>query len=487
MRNREFLSAWIIVLLVSAFLGIFGLLRSSFSLIQNERRIAVSEPLSFPEPRTYWALIIGIDRYQDQRYGTLTTAVNDARELKEVLLTHYGFLPEQVILRSDAEATLSQILLDMRTMAAKLGREDNWLIYFAGHGYIDTLTNEGYWIPVDGRREDTSTWLNHARVKAIVTSEKVLCRSICVIADSCFSGLLLQTRGGGTDAPSSDDPRYVERLKEFSSKRARQIVTSGGNYPIIDQYHNGHSLFAFYFLKALRENAFPAIDLENLFYTSVWKPIVDNSSSKQRPLLGRLPDSLDEEGQFVFAKQRSQEVAGGALTKIYDIEKGGYVPSGWMGDAEKGTSQLQVQPMNTENPHSPPHCQRWTYNPGSIGWAAVAWQFPENNWGDLPGKNLSARDYKFVSVYARGVPDKKGRFPVIQFKAGGHTSPGMQYQASFAEVSGEFVTLGPDWKEYTLDIAGKDLTNVPTAFVSVIRASENEYGATFYLDDINYR
>lgn len=176
------------------------------------------------------------------------------------------------------------------------------------------------------------------------------------------------------------------------------------------------------------------------------------------------------------------------------IEDAGFVPSGWMGDAAAKVSSpdkspLQVDTLSTANPHSPPYSQRWTYKPklGHAGWAAVAWQYPEGNWGDRPGRDWSKRGFNQVSVWARGIRDRQGQLPRVQFKAGGGTGPTKKYQASY-EVEGDFVTLTEEWKQYTLDLKGQSLSQVIAAFVLVIRGKDtNPEGATFCLDDIEYR
>jgi hypothetical protein len=168
-----------------------------------------------------------------------------------------------------------------------------------------------------------------------------------------------------------------------------------------------------------------------------------------------------------------------------EIENVGFIPSGWMGD----TAGLKVDPKSKDRPHSAPNCQQWSYSPTSdkIVWAAVAWQFPEMNWGDRPGKDLSTSGFRQVSVWARGVKDSSGTLPKLQFKAGGATAPTNPYHASF-EVVGDFVTLTEDWKQYTLDLRGQNLSQVVAAFVVVIRAQDvGPKGATFYLDDIEYQ
>jgi hypothetical protein len=54
-------------------------------------------------------------------------------------------------------------------------------------------------------------------------------------------------------------------------------------------------------------------------------------------------------------------------------------------------------------------------------------------------------------------------------------------------VAGDFITLSEDWKHYSLDLRGKDLSQVIAAFIIVIRASDHGSEATFYLDDVEYQ
>ncbi len=164
-----------------------------------------------------------------------------------------------------------------------------------------------------------------------------------------------------------------------------------------------------------------------------------------------------------------------------------FVPSGWMGDAAEPGHKYVTLAVDRGSPHSSPASDRISYSPGGpAGWAAVAWQYPENNWGDRAGKDLRGGGYREVSIWAKGVPDRRGNLPVVQFKAGGATNPTMRFPASF-EVAGDFVTLTAEWKEYILQLTGRDLSNVAAAFVVVMRAQDVDQGVTFFLDDIRYR
>jgi hypothetical protein len=175
-----------------------------------------------------------------------------------------------------------------------------------------------------------------------------------------------------------------------------------------------------------------------------------------------------------------------AAPEPYDIGRGGFVPSGWMGDGEH--NGLRLEAMSEDNPHSPPFCQRWEYLPvtNGDGWAAAAYQFPANNWGDKDGRDLSGKGYRELSVWARGIADSAGNYPVVQFKAGGGADPSKKYQATF-EVQSEFITLTPAWKRYSISVAGKDLRRVIAALTIVLRAEDNPHGAVFYLDDCAYQ
>lgn len=248
----------------------------------------------------YHALIIGINKYQ--QWSELRTAVKDAHGLKDILVRRYNFPERNIVLRLDGEATRNTIIRDLRNLASNLKTADNLLVYFAGHGQMDDLTGDGFWIPVEGELKAPDTWISHSNIKNILSSEKVIAKNIVVMADSCYSGTLLR---GGPSLLSLDDQGYQLKLKEMAGRRSRQVITSGGLEPVQDGGREGHSLFAYYLLKALEENKRDVIDLENLFHTHVWKPVMEIGG--QRPNVGRLKSLMDEDGQFVLVAKGQAE------------------------------------------------------------------------------------------------------------------------------------------------------------------------------------
>lgn len=259
-----------------------------------QRGVAVSAlPTRLDNWGAYHALIIGINDYKE--WPRLRTAVKDAKVIRDTLVTRYGFNQKNVILRTDREASRRQITRDLRYLAKSMRKNDNLLVYYAGHGQLDDFTGDGYWVPAEGALKDPDTWVPNSFIKALLSSDKLQAKNVVVIADSCYSGSLLR---GGPSLMSLDDQRYREKLSEKATLRSRQVISSGGLEPVTDGGADGHSLFAFYLISALRKNNREVIDLENLFHTRVWKPVTEIGN--QRPNVGRLKTPMDEDGQFVL-------------------------------------------------------------------------------------------------------------------------------------------------------------------------------------------
>ena len=147
-----------------------------------------------------------------------------------------------------------------------------------------------------------------------------------------------------------------------------------------------------------------------------------------------------------------------------------YTPSGYMGDA--GNIKMSE---SKDNPHSGDVSTKAEYTSGN-GWGGVVWQSPANDWGELPGGyNLSGA--KQLTFWARG--EKGGEKVSFSF--------GILDKAKYADTAkGEIkeVVLAKGWKQYAIDVEGKDLSQIKTGFVWIVGAQ----GApvTFYLDDIKF-
>jgi hypothetical protein len=260
----------------------------------NERGVTtVEEGFSSVDFGTYHALIIGINDYS--KWPQLKFAEQDASAIRQILVTRYGFESGRVKYLSGSNATRSQILGGLRAKLESLGEHDNLLVYYAGHGQLDPLTENGYWIPVEGGLYDESSWIAFSTILTLLTGRGVEAKSIMVLTDSCYGGAL--ARSGPTPGhrgPSAEDyQQYEQKLTKLASKRSRQIIASGGYEQVPDR-----SFFADLLKQALEENTHPMIDLEYLFFDRVFPKL--KFIGQQEPTFARLVSGPEEDGQFVL-------------------------------------------------------------------------------------------------------------------------------------------------------------------------------------------
>ena len=256
---------------------------------------------------TYRALIIGNDKYQDQdgRWKPLKTAVSDARAVKNLLEKSYGFSDVKVL----ENATRRDVLQAFETLSKNVLPNDNVLVYYAGHGFMESDSQRGFWVPVDARGTDSSTYLRNSTIRDELTTIASRAKHTLLVSDSCFSGSLLR-RGTRGISGVSDTEKYY---KKVSNKKSVQIMAAGGLEYVDDNYKSSdHSPFTYFFLNELKNNDRPMLTMSELS-TNVEKAVANNVD--QIPESGVLQGAGDELGEFIFIKV-DLEVDGIPLDKV---------------------------------------------------------------------------------------------------------------------------------------------------------------------------
>jgi hypothetical protein len=160
----------------------------------SERGLTHPESVgSLPARTKRWALLIGVDRYEDSNITPLRGAANDAHSLRETLIKYAGFPADQVIVLTTSEPaerqpTRTNILKRLSNLAGLVPRDGLLLISFAGHG-IDRQ-GHGFLIPSDatltedlGLLEETAISVNH--IKQRIKDSGV--QQIMILLDACRS------------------------------------------------------------------------------------------------------------------------------------------------------------------------------------------------------------------------------------------------------------------------------------------------------------
>jgi len=252
----------------------------------TEASIALSDDLDLDFGK-YYALVIGNNEYQFM--PKLKTAISDAQVIAEILHSRYGFEVEKLY-----NATREDILRALHQYRRKLNFQDNLLIYYAGHGWLDEVGDEGYWLPVDAEKDIETNWISNSHITT--TLRAMAAKHVIVVADSCYSGKL--TRGVNIKNRASD---YLIRI---AKKKSRTVLSSGGLEPVLDSGGKGnHSVFASAFIDALTEND-DIMDGTQIF-SEIRRTVMLNSH--QTPEYADIRHAGHDGGDFLFVPFESRE------------------------------------------------------------------------------------------------------------------------------------------------------------------------------------
>ncbi len=196
-----------------------------------------------------YALIIATNNYKE--FSDLKNPVLDGETISKELQDRYGCSTEVL-----TDPTLVNLQMKLREYAAKeYKKNDELLIFIAGHGHFDNIYKEGYIVTADSRLNDEAqvSFLSHSNLKTIV--KNIPCEHILLVMDVCFGGTFDQaiaTGSRGKDIYQDVDmKKYIERKLQY---KTRLVMTSGGKRYVPDGRPGQHSPFARNFLAALRSD-----------------------------------------------------------------------------------------------------------------------------------------------------------------------------------------------------------------------------------------
>jgi hypothetical protein len=229
------------------------------------------------------ALIIGIDHYADPAITDLDNPVADANELFNTLTSRYTFEPGNVIFLKDPGR--AEIIDALDRLSASLTRNDNLLVFYAGHGYWDAEKESGFWLPSDAAKNSTANWIRNSTIQDFV--DDIDTQHTLLVTDACFAGSIFKTRGGFSDASVA-----VNKLYSLPSRKA---MTSGTLEQVPDR-----SVFLEYLLKRLEAFEGRYLTSGDLF-NSFRDAVLNNSPNV--PQYGVIQNTGDEGGEYIFIRR----------------------------------------------------------------------------------------------------------------------------------------------------------------------------------------
>jgi hypothetical protein len=241
------------------------------------------------------ALVIGIDRYRpDQGLDPLRNAVKDAERLRTVLARRYLFPDERItFLVNPDRRSLVNAFVELRK---HIRESDNLLVFYAGHGYWDEDSHEGYWLPSNAEKKSPADWISNSDIISLL--KPIKCKHLLVLADACFSGTLIQKHRGVEAEPAGD-----QLMALYRNTRSRHALTSGAKEKVPDR-----SPFADRLIRTLETWQGDYLRARNLFI-EIAKGLENNPEAAgwaPQPQYGIIQNVGDDGkgGDFIFIRKK---------------------------------------------------------------------------------------------------------------------------------------------------------------------------------------
>lgn len=194
------------------------------------------------------ALLIGTDNYKGKGWETLKNPVYDAAEIAEILKAEYGY--EVQLLKNPP---MDSIYEAIRNYYKTLGKNDQLIVYVAGHGdYDKELLDDGFIVCADSRSvEDDplrNSYIQHTKLKKMIN--KIPAKQILVLLDICHGGVFdEQVRDNPTSRISNRN--VLELIRTNADYTVRKVLSSVGLDAAFDGRAGKHSPFAAYLINIL--------------------------------------------------------------------------------------------------------------------------------------------------------------------------------------------------------------------------------------------
>ncbi len=195
------------------------------------------------------ALVIGISNYQEDGIPDLKYADKDAKEFVKYLKSKGGgsLKDEQIKILTNEQATNAQIYAELDWLMEACGPDDQAVIYFSGHGDVETKTKrqQGFLLAYD--TPPTNYMIGALRLNDLNNYLETLVdqkAKIIVITDACHSGNLAGGREGVGATAQALSAQFQNQVKIMSCQ-PNELSLEG------EQWGGGRGVFSFHLIDGL--------------------------------------------------------------------------------------------------------------------------------------------------------------------------------------------------------------------------------------------
>lgn len=182
---------------------------------------------ALPVSAKRWALVIGVDKYQDPQISPLKGSDNDARMIANALVRYAGFPQDQVILLStdqpmERQPTRVNILRRLSNLSTAVPKDGLLLVSFAGHGM--ERGGQAFLLPADAQISDQISFLEETAISMTRVKERIKetgVGQVLLLLDACRND-----PGGRADAPNNLTNAYTSAFNFDTRNREVQAFAT---------------------------------------------------------------------------------------------------------------------------------------------------------------------------------------------------------------------------------------------------------------------
>ena len=258
----------------------------------NSQAQSASKPVAAPKV-ALWAVVVGINRYEDCEIQPLKYAVPDAQAFKDFVESQkksglYKAVHIKYLINKDA--TLRNLKTALGVFLNDARQDDVVYVFIASHGAVDPQ-GDSYILTCDANFNSLySTALPMEEFKKLLM-DRIFAERTIVIADACHSGGIGNNTRGAREIDMNEFKKFLETSKGraiLTASRAKELSQEDSKL--------GHGLFTFFLLQGLSgkadANGDNIVTVSELF-DYVNEKVVKTSRGSQHPeLKGNFDNNL---------------------------------------------------------------------------------------------------------------------------------------------------------------------------------------------------
>lgn len=214
-----------------------------------------------PGGGTRWALLVGIDQYEDPDISKLDFAVADVKAVAADLVSRLGYPPDNVkVMTSDVAGGLDRptnvnVAKRLEYLAQKIGPNDTFLFYFSGHGY--QRGEDRHFLGTVNADPTNIETLELSSLPLRLLQEKmkkIQARTVVFFIDACRNN---PERGGKGDAANALQGSFARDLQVVAASARSGLAGSAVFFACSEGQRawewreQQHGVFSYYLLKGI--------------------------------------------------------------------------------------------------------------------------------------------------------------------------------------------------------------------------------------------